>query len=104
PKVMTTANVTADRSDPSPQPILRGPRGHWLLGCAPQLRRDLLGFAMQANREYGHYVRIRLFPGFPIYLLTHPDAVEHVLQKNQRNYRNPDIFNRSMGLLIGNGL
>jgi len=46
-------------------------------------------------------------PGLPriyVHLLTHPEAVEHVLQKNHRNYRKPDFFNRTVGLLAGNGI
>jgi cytochrome P450 len=81
-----------------------GPRGNWLLGCMRQLQRDPLEFYTQANKEYGHYVRIRAFPGIYVYLLTHPEAVEHVLQKNHKNYRKPDFFNRTVSLLAGNGI
>jgi cytochrome P450 len=69
-----------------------------------QLQRDPLGLYTRANREYGHYVRIRAFPGIYVHLLTHPEAVEHVLQKNHKNYRKPDFFNRTVGLLTGNGV
>jgi cytochrome P450 len=69
-----------------------------------QLQRDPLGLYTQANREYGHYVRIRAFPGIYVYLLTHPEAVEHVLQKHHKNYRKPDFFNKTFGLLTGNGI
>jgi cytochrome P450 len=78
-------------------------RGHWLWGCLRQLQRDPLALYTQANRDYGHYVRIRAFPGIYVYLLTHPDAVEHVLQKH-KNYRKPDFFNKPVGLLAGNGI
>src|SRR6516162_1732633 len=81
-----------------------GPRGHWLLGCMRQLQRDPLDLYTQANRDYGHYVRLRAFPGIYVHLLTHPEAVEHVLQKNHKNYRKPDFFNRTVGLLTGNGV
>src|SRR5262249_39597745 len=39
-----------------------------------------------------------------VYLLTHPEAVEHVLQKNHKNYRKPDLFNRPARQLTGNGV
>src|SRR5215217_1740527 len=81
-----------------------GPRGNWLLGCMRQFQRDPLGLYAQANRQYGHYVRIRAFPGIYVYLLTHPDAVEHVLVKNHKNYRKPDFFNQPVSLLAGNGV
>jgi cytochrome P450 len=79
-------------------------RGHWLLGCLGQIRGGPLGLYSRAWREHGDYVRIRVLPGVFISLLTHPDAVEHVLQKNHKNYRKPDLFNRTLGLLTGNGL
>src|SRR5688572_29263663 len=95
---MTTPAPTSGRLAPP------GPRGSLLLGCMRQFQRDQLGLYTQANREFGHYVRIRAFPGVYVYLLTHPEAIEHVLQKNHKNYRKPDFFNRPVGLLTGNGI
>ena len=69
-----------------------------------QFQRDPLSLYTQANREFGHYVRIRAFPGIYVYLLTHPEAIEHVLQKHHKNYRKPDFFNKTVGLLTGNGI
>ena len=68
------------------------------------MRRDPLGFYTQTRLDYGDYVRLRVVPGHNFYLLTHPDAVEHVLLKNHKNYRKPDIFYNSVGLLVGDGL
>jgi cytochrome P450 len=68
------------------------------------MRRDPLGLYTQARHDYGDYVRLRVIPGFHCYVLTHPDAVEHVLHKRHQNYRKPDIFYNSVGLLVGNGL
>jgi cytochrome P450 len=65
---------------------------------------DPLGFYTKAQREFGDYVKIRAVLGIDCYLLTHPDAVEHVLHRNHRNYRKPDIFYTSVGLLTGDGL
>ena len=81
-----------------------GPRGHWLGGCLRRMRRDPLGLYSQARQDYGDYVRLRVIPGFHCYVLTHPDAVEHVLHKRHQNYRKPDIFYNSVGLLVGDGL
>ena len=82
----------------------QGPRGHWLGGCLQRMRRDPLALYTQARRDYGDYVRLRVVPGFNCYVLTHPDAVEHVLLKGHKNYRKPDIFYKSVGLLVGDGL
>jgi cytochrome P450 len=70
----------------------------------PEVRRDPLGFYSRARQEYGDYVRPRAIPGVYFYLLTHPDAIEHVLQKNQKNYRKPEILLGPMRLLVGEGL
>jgi len=68
------------------------------------MQGDPLGFYSAAQREFGDYVKIRVVAGIDCYLLTHPDAVEHVLHKDYRNFRKPDRFYNSVGLLVGNGL
>src|SRR3954463_11456059 len=101
---MTAPRTASDPGSPTPRLPPTGPRGNWLVGCMRHLRRDPLGLYTRANRDYGHYVRIRAFPGVYVHLLTHPEAVEHVLQKNHRNYRKPDFFNKPVSLLAGNGV
>ena len=68
------------------------------------MQRDPLGVYTHARREFGDYVQIRVVAGVYCYLLTHPNAVEHILHKEHRNYRKPDRFYKSVGLLVGNGL
>jgi len=87
-----------------PRKTIAGPRGHWLWGCMPQLQNDGPGFYYRTWRDHGDYVRIRAIPGVYFYFLTHPDAIEHVLQKNHKNYRKPVFFNRTMAYLVGQGL
>jgi cytochrome P450 len=79
-------------------------RGRWLRGCLRQVRADPLGFFTAVRRQCGPHVRIRALPGAWFYLLTHPDAVEYVLQKNHKNYRKSDILIGPLRLLMGNGL
>jgi cytochrome P450 len=69
-----------------------------------QVRKDPLGLYARAWQRYGDYVRLRFIPGVYAYLLVHPEAVEHVLQKNHKNYRKPDVLLRPMRLLVGDGL
>ena len=57
-----------------------------------------------AWKQHGDFVKLRALPGIYFYLLTHPDAVEHVLTSNHKNYRKPDTFNHSINLLTGNGV
>ena len=88
--------------------IAPGPRGHWLLGNIREFRRDVLGLMMESTRRFGDVVRFRLGPQV-IHLLDHPDYVEHVLQKNQRNFdkqtRSAAFIRLVTGesLLTGNG-
>jgi len=79
-------------------------RGHWLRGCLRDIQNDPLDFYTGAGRAGGGYARLRVLPGVWCYLLTHPDGVEHVLQKNHKNYRKPDILIKPVRLLMGNGL
>jgi cytochrome P450 len=96
-----------DRSPVDPilaAPVLAGPRGHWFSGCIRKMQTDPLAFYSQTQKVFGDYSRITVVPHFYCYLLTHPDAVEHILTKGQKNYRKPDLFYNSVGLLVGNGL
>ena len=81
-----------------------GPRGRWPLGCLPEIRRDQLGFYLRTWRTFGDYVRIRTVPGYDIYLIASPAAVERVLVKNSRNYRKPAFLTGPVRLVAGNGL
>jgi cytochrome P450 len=64
--------------------------------------RDPLGFLTRCSREYGDVVRLR-FPGTLAYLITHPDHVEQVLVKNNRNFIK-DRYTRMELSVLGNGL
>ncbi|EDX85113.1 Cytochrome P450 superfamily [Synechococcus sp. PCC 7335] len=55
-------------------------------------------------REYGDLVRLRVMPGFTIFLSTHPDHAEHILSTHCENYQKPDFFLKPMGLVQGKGL
>jgi cytochrome P450 len=75
-----------------------------LTGCLRAFRRDQLNFLHDLRRTYGDYVRIPTVPGYDVYLLADPAAVEHVLVKNYKNYRKPEFLTRPVRLLMGNGL
>jgi cytochrome P450 len=75
-----------------------------LFGCLREFRRDQLNFVRDLRRIHGDYVRIPTVPGYDIYLLADPAAVEHVLVKNYKNYRKPEFLIEPVRLLLGNGL
>lgn len=77
---------------------------HWLLGSFPPVRRDLLNFYTRMFRELGDIIRFRGLPGLYWHLVLHPSYVEHVLLRNQHNYRKGKVFDGPIGLITGNGL
>jgi cytochrome P450 len=79
-------------------------RGRRLLGCLQQLRTAPLEMYDAVWREHGDFVRLRALPGFYFYLIAHPDGIDHVLHSQQKNFRKPDVFNRSAALLAGQGI
>jgi cytochrome P450 len=100
---MATLSEVSDQSA-NPRRSWSGPRGHWLYGCMREFHRNPLTFNCDAWNKYGDYVRIRILPGFDIYLLADPAAVEHVLVKNHKNYRKPEFLMGAARLVGGNGL
>ena len=98
----TTSESQPKSSDPRKTPL--GPKGHWLFGTMLQVAGDPLTLYESAWKQYGDIVRLRALPGVYFFLLVHPDAVEHVLAKNHKNYRKPDSFNKPASLLAGKGL
>ncbi len=77
---------------------------HWLLGSFLPVRRDLLGFYTRMFYELGDIIRFRGLPGLYWHLVLHPAYVEHVLLRNQHNYRKGKVFDGPIGLITGNGL
>jgi cytochrome P450 len=79
-----------------------GPRGLPFLGVLPQLIRDPLTACWNAQSQYGPVVRLPVLKG-SVYLLTHPDHVEHVLVRHNSNHWKGRLFRRA-DFLFGNGL
>jgi cytochrome P450 len=79
-----------------------GPKGRPVIGNLPAWARNPLGFLTRCSREYGDVVKLG-FPGPPAYLISHPDHVEYVLVKNNRNFVR-DRFSRGELRILGNGL
>ena len=62
-----------------------GPKGHFLLGILPAIRRDRVKFLVDLQRNYGDVVRIRLGP-VEEHAIFQPDAIQRVIQDNQNYY------------------
>ena len=55
------------------------------------LSGNILGFYMEATRQYGDVVLFETGP-WSIYFVNHPDYIKHILQDNYKNYRRSVFF------------
>jgi len=81
--------------------------GSFLLGCAPDLRRDMLGLCERAFQRYGDVVRFRFGPPgarMEMHLLFHPGAAHRVLAGWPANYRKENAFYSEIRSAFGDGL
>ena len=79
-----------------------GPYSYPLLGNLLAVRHDPLGFLTACARTYGDVTRYRVLD-FPVYLFSHPDAIENVLVTQPQNFQKGRIAQASRSL-FGNGL
>ena len=79
-----------------------GPKGHWLTGNLPEFRAHRLEFFVRCAREHGDMVKLR-FAHRPIYLVSHPDAIEEVLVTHSKNFIKHFAL-RLNPLVLGKGL
>src|SRR5262249_14903331 len=79
-----------------------GPRGVALWHSLRRLRRNPLEEYQALRRQFGDVVRLATLP-HPVYLLSHPDAVQYVLRDNAGNYRKGVLF-KPIAALQGEGL
>ena len=74
------------------------------MGSLPDVRRDPIGFYLDATKRYGGIVRFRYGRKRSWHLVAHPNLVEYVLQTNVKNYPKGYFFNTRLKTLTGNGL
>lgn len=79
-----------------------GPRGLPLLGCAPQVKRDPLGFFSDLAAAHDGLASLRV-GGETVYVLNSPDAFEHVFIGNWRNYKKSSFYDKLVPT-FGNGI
>ncbi|MGE3333752.1 MAG: cytochrome P450 [Rhodospirillaceae bacterium] len=81
---------------------LAGPKGYPIVGVLPMLRGNTFKFLVETARDFGDIVPLRILMT-TAYLLNHPAHVEHVLQKNYRNYRKTPMLGK-LRPVLGDGL
>lgn len=77
-------------------------RREFFLGHTRAFAKDSRGF-IKACMETGHPVQYAKIAFRDFYILTSPDAIRHVLQKNNKNYVKSFIY-EGMKMVLGNGL
>lgn len=87
--------------------VAPGPKGAPLLGSALDLKRDFLGFVVNAMLEHGDFVRVTAGPPpvrAVVHFAFHPDAVQQVLAGKGDNYYKGTVVYREIADLLGEGL
>jgi cytochrome P450 len=79
-----------------------GPRGVALWHSLRRMQRSPLTEYQALREQFGDVVRLATLP-HPVYLVSHPDAVQYILRENARNYRKGLLF-KPMVALQGQGL
>jgi len=88
---------------PIPTATIPGPKGHFLLGSIPEIQRDRVQFLLDLHRDFGDVVRMRFGP-YQAVVIFHPQAIQHVMQDNHKNYSKETPTYASLSQLVGNGL
>jgi cytochrome P450 len=79
-----------------------GPRGHFLLGNLPDLRKRPLQLMEESASTYGDITHYQI-ANIHAYLLNRPDWIEQVLVTDHRNFIKPKLL-RDTAEVFGNGL
>ncbi|MEX2558682.1 MAG: cytochrome P450 [Pirellulales bacterium] len=81
-----------------------GPRGLLtMLRLARRAGADPLGGLLELARTYGDLVMLRVGPS-RFCLVNHPDLVREVLVLQNKGFRKPERFKRTLAKVVGNGL
>ena len=87
----------------SPPLRFPGPRGSWLLGSLPALRKDILGFFESCQRDFGDAAYFRVGRRRSM-LLSHPTDIEQVLVTDNKKFIKNFALSFFLRPLLGNGL
>lgn len=82
---------------------IAGPTGDPALGVLPFLREDAPGFLLECARHFKTPLVPMMVGPLRVWLITHPDAVDHVCRLNAVNYVKTR-FAEKLKPLLGNGV
>jgi cytochrome P450 len=79
-------------------------KGLPLLGILPKFfGGDPYEYLKNIMLEQGDFVQLNFGPQ-PVYLVSHPDYLQHILRDNYQNYSKPGVFYNTGRKVVGNGL
>jgi cytochrome P450 len=79
-----------------------GPQGRALTRSVQRLQHQMLAEHLALHKQFGDVVHLSIWP-HPLYLISHPDDIQHILRENASNYRKGILF-RQIAALQGQGL
>jgi cytochrome P450 len=79
-----------------------GPQGRALAQSVQRLQYQMLAELLVLHQQFGDVVHLSIWP-YPLYLICHPDAIQHIVRDNASNYRKGVLF-RQIAALQGQGL
>jgi len=82
--------------------LVPSPRGLPIIGTLPQLIRDPLAYTTQVVSE-NRIAKLHIGT-FALYLISHPDYIQKILQSNNRNYSKETPFSDATALIVGQGM
>ncbi len=88
-----------DQGRLAPSPPVASP----ITGHLPFFQKDRLGYTLEIAQREGDVVRLR-FGWITGHVVSHPDAVRHVLVDNQKNYDKQTPGFDNLRVILGNGL
>ncbi|MBT5049090.1 MAG: cytochrome P450 [Rhodospirillaceae bacterium] len=101
---MSLGSITSPGASDGAPDIWQAPRpkGNPFLGNLPDLRQDPLRYLMEVSQKHGEIVPLNLGPS-KVVLVAQPDAIDHVLQRNYRNYHKSPFYQK-LRPVLGDGL
>ena len=88
---------------PSAGHLPPGPTPRELLPRITKIQKDALGFLLELSGKYGDLSYFAA-GSQPVYILSHPDGVRHILQDQNRRYTKNTIQYNSLSTITGRGL
>ncbi len=77
--------------------------GRPIIGSLREFQRNPLGFSLEVGENYGDIARVTMLGEESIFV-NDPDAIQHVLQTNSRNYDKQTMDYQLLYPLVGQGL